>query len=49
MSPYLPSPQSSQSADTVFGALRALETFSQLVTEEFTIPAVNIKDYPRYF
>lgn len=35
-------------ADTVFGALRALETFSQLVTEEFTIPAVNIKDFPRY-
>lgn len=35
-------------ADTVFGALRALETFSQLVTEDFTLPAVNIKDFPRY-
>ena len=47
-------PISSLTARTVFGALRGLETFSQLVFdgadgngEEFRIPQVNIADSPR--
>ena len=36
------------SAENTFGALRALETFSQLVSENFTLPFVNIMDTPRF-
>ena len=36
------------SAENTFGALRALETFSQLVSENFTLPFVNIMDSPRF-
>ena len=35
-------------AENTFGALRALETFSQLVSENFTLPFVNIMDSPRF-
>jgi len=36
-------------ADTVFGAMRGLETFSQLVnTNNYSLPTLHIEDYPRY-
>ena len=35
-------------SQNVFGALRALETFSQLVSENFTVPYIVVKDYPRF-
>eukprot|EP00943_MAST-04B_sp_MAST-4B-sp1_P003912 g3912.t1 len=35
-------------ADNVFGALRGLETFSQLVAENLTVPHILINDYPRF-
>jgi hexosaminidase len=35
-------------ADNVFGALRALETFSQVVSGNMTLPELAIKDRPRF-
>ena len=41
-------PRATLSADTVYGALRGLETFSQLVGADRTIAAQTIADYPRF-
>ena len=41
-------PRATLSADTVYGALRGLETFSQLVSADRTIAAQTIADYPRF-
>eukprot|EP00039_Didymoeca_costata_P003029 m.64664 g.64664 ORF g.64664 m.64664 type:complete len:551 (+) comp11662_c0_seq1:106-1758(+) len=45
-------PSASITADTVFGALRGFETFSQLIvkagTGDYTISSVNITDFPRF-
>lgn len=35
-------------ADTVFGALRGLETFAQLVQPDLSIRVANIEDWPRF-
>lgn len=41
-------PRSSLLATTVFGALRGLETFSQLLQDDGTISAQTVTDWPRF-
>lgn len=41
-------PRSSLVATTVFGALRGLETFSQLLQDDGTISAQTVTDWPRF-
>ena len=41
-------PRASLVARTVYGALRGLETFSQLLQDDLTITAQTIVDWPRF-
>jgi hexosaminidase len=41
-------PWATLAADTVYGALRGLETFSQLFTADRTIAAQTVVDFPRF-
>ena len=46
---WISKPDHHSQADTVFGAMRGLETFSQLISPyNYTLPCVTITDYPRY-
>ena len=41
-------PRATLTADTVFGALRGLESFSQLLRADMTIAEQTVVDFPRF-
>ena len=41
-------PNSTLTADTVYGAMRGLETFSQLVQADYSLREQTIEDFPRF-